>query len=108
MSEKRGKKKESRSDIDAMPAAVEAAIAAPEKDDAWNRLEDLAASAQRPDEVADAYRTVLSCDLSRAAAGKIGQRAVRFLEEWFGDDPQVLASVLERVLAIDPEAECAF
>ena len=49
-------KKEDRPEL---AAALEEAQRAPQREELWNRLEDLAASAQRPDEVAGLYRSVL-------------------------------------------------
>lgn len=106
--EGRKKRSESKSDIDPTAQAAEAAIASPDNPEAWDRLEDLAASMQRPDDVAAAYRQVLAAEISRSLATQVGQRAMRFFDEWFGDDPQQLVGVLDRVLAIDPGAEWAF
>ncbi|MAQ13413.1 MAG: hypothetical protein CMN30_01235 [Sandaracinus sp.] len=77
---------------------------APEDDAAWDRLEDLAASSQRPDEVAALYREVLGQDLSGDVAPQVAQRAVQFHEEWFGEDSPVLVECLARVLEVDPTA----
>ena len=37
----------------------------------------------------------------------IGERAGRFCDEWFGDDPKVLEKILSRVLQLAPSSESA-
>lgn len=97
-----------RSHDDPIGPALGAALASPADDHVWDALEELAGSLQRPDEVSAAYRQVLEKELPRRVVTQIGQRAVRFHEEWFGDDLQGLVNVLERVLALDHTAEWAF
>ncbi len=87
---------------------MRAAEASPESTEAWDHLEDLADSLQRPEEVAELYRTVLSPKLSADSRQRLSERAINFHEEWFGDNPQAMNSVLSRVIEIDPEATWAF
>ena len=91
-------KKENRPEL---AEALKEAHKAPETEGLWNRLEELAASAQRPDEVAQLYRTVLK-DGGPELAGLLGQRAVRFHEEWFGAQADELVEILTRILESDP------
>ena len=87
---------------DAFVAAAAAARENPELETHWDTLEDLAASAQLPDEVGEVYREVLDSNLAPNVAGILGRRAVQFHEEWFREDSPKLVQVLKRVLQIDP------
>ncbi|MCP4680400.1 MAG: tetratricopeptide repeat protein [Deltaproteobacteria bacterium] len=89
-------------------AAMRAAETSPESTEAWDHLEDLADSLQRPEEVAELYRKVLSPKLSVDIRRQLSERSINFHEEWFGDNPQAMNSVLSRVIEIDPEATWAF
>ena len=91
-------------------ATAAAAVRADAADEgAWDQLEELAAASQRPDEVGALYREVLERKLAPDVAALVGQRAVQFHEEWFREDSPNLVAVLQRVLAIDPNAsEWAF
>jgi tetratricopeptide (TPR) repeat protein len=92
-----------------LAAAIKAARAAPDSADAWQELEEAAAAEQRPDEVAALYRELLGDeDLSPERASMLGQRAVHFHEEWYGEGSAALAEVLARVLEIDPDSDWAF
>jgi len=93
---------------DALTAAIENARNNPSDEDAWDSLEDLAADSQSPDEVAELYREVVSGDIDAALAATLGQRAMNFLEEWFGEDSPLLVQILDTVLGKDPSAEWAF
>lgn len=93
---------------DALAPLLAAALAAPTDDGAWDALDEAAASAERPEVVADALLHVLGDPATTAAdATLLGQRAVRLHDEWF-DTPDRLITVLDRVLARDPEAAWAF
>lgn len=85
-------------------AKVRADLAA---DDAWDTLEDLAASSQRPDEVSNLYRDVLRSADGKPEASALAQRAVNFHEEWYSEDSPALVDVLQLALARDPEADWA-
>ncbi|MCS6799895.1 MAG: tetratricopeptide repeat protein, partial [Myxococcota bacterium] len=93
---------------EALAAALDAVRRAPDKHALWDRLEDLATAAQRPDEVAELYRETLSADLPKDLALAIGRRAAQWHEEWLGETAPELTEVLERVFAIDSNAEWAF
>lgn len=90
-----------------LKAALTQVEANPEGTGAWDDLEEIAASIQRPDEVGQLYRDVLARPLSVDAVAKLGQRAVGFHEEWFGEDSPHLADVLTRILTLDPKADWA-
>lgn len=89
-------------------AALAAASAAPQSEDAWDHLEELADSLQRPDEVAAAYRSALEGDLERDVWTKLSRKAAGFHEEWFGDDPEALNALLGMILERDPAADWAY
>ncbi|MFO0692988.1 MAG: tetratricopeptide repeat protein [Polyangiales bacterium] len=80
----------------------------PSNEGAWDALEDWAAKTQNPDPASAVYRVVLAGTLSRERASELGQRALRFHEEWFSEDSPQQLEVLSRVLEHDPEAEWAF
>jgi tetratricopeptide (TPR) repeat protein len=88
--------------------ALERARRSPEDDAAWDAVEELAGSTQRFEEVAALYEDVLSRELGPRLARTLGERAVRFIEEWYGEDAPELVRVLERVLEHDPGATWAF
>lgn len=92
----------------AFTAALQAVRAAPESDDAWAHLEELADSLQRPDEVAQAYRETLDGHLATEVRDRVSRRAVQFFDEWFGDDPDAMDNLLSRILDRDPRADWAF
>jgi predicted Zn-dependent protease len=89
-------------------AALRAAEASPDSDDAWAHVEQLADQLQRPDEVAAAYRQALEGKLTPAVRARIARRAVKFHEEWFGDNPEAMHALLGRIIEIDPTADWAF
>jgi tetratricopeptide (TPR) repeat protein len=89
-------------------AAMRAAENAPDSDDAWDHLEELAESLQRPEEVAKLYRDLLARGLPRDVSGPLAERAVNFHEEWFGDEPEVITELLTDIITRDPEATWAF
>ncbi|HFE45766.1 MAG TPA: tetratricopeptide repeat protein, partial [Nannocystis exedens] len=74
----------------------------------WERAERLAVTLQRTDDVANLYCEVLEADLTADVALKVGERGAHFLEEWAGDDPGAMISVLQKVLSLDPGASWAF
>ncbi|MFO0557018.1 MAG: tetratricopeptide repeat protein [Polyangiales bacterium] len=92
----------------ALSAAIAAVEANPDDDDKWDDLDEVLANEQQPDAVAALMHRVLAGgDTTAKRATKIGQRAVRFYQEWF-EDPTAAASLLQRVLQIDPSADWAF
>jgi len=94
---------------DALTTAIEAVKREPDNDQHWELVEELVDSAQRPSDVRELFRTVLSKDdLVARVASQIGQRAVRFYEAWYGDDSRELADLLSKVVEIDAGASWAF
>ena len=91
---------------DDLQAAVAAVRAAPSDDGAWDALEALAGQLDRLDEVAALYRELIG-EQKDGHALAIGERAVRFHEEWLGGDREGLERVLWRVLEIDASSEWA-
>ncbi len=89
-------------------SALAAVEATPHSLEAWDHLEDLADTLQRPDEVAAAYRDLLDTDLDRDQWAKMSQRAAQFHEEWFGDSPDDMLAVLGKIFAKDASAQWAF
>ena len=91
-----------------LESAIAAAVRAQDDDAAWDAVESLADTLDSPDDVAAAYQRVLREDLDDERAELIGQRAVRFHEEWFGQDTAGLSQVLLRVLELAPRSQWAF
>ncbi|MEO7097649.1 MAG: hypothetical protein ABI175_30585, partial [Polyangiales bacterium] len=88
---------------DPFGAALHSAKHAPENEEAWDAVEEQAHTLERPDDVAALYRTVLGRQLPAELVTRLGQRAVRFHDEWFADAAP-LAAVLSRVVEVDREA----
>ncbi|MCA9709452.1 MAG: hypothetical protein KDK70_26665, partial [Myxococcales bacterium] len=89
-------------------AALRAARSAPDSEDAWDHLEELADKLQRPDEVAALYGELLDGKLAVALRTQLSKRAVQFHDEWFGDNPEAMNELLTRILAQDATALWAF
>ncbi len=95
-------------DNDSLAAPLRDALETPSDGSLWDVLVDLAAAAERPEIVADAYLHVLSkTSTDPTLANDLGQRAVRLHDEWF-DAPDALIVLLDLVLARDPSAAWAF
>ena len=77
-------------------AAITAATSAPDSEEAWDHLEELADALQQPDEVAAAYRETLDAELPREAWAVVARRAARFHDEWFGDNPEAIHALLSK------------
>jgi len=91
------------------PSALFDAIRAQPGDEAlWDELEADASTEQQPEAVGALYREALRADLAPDALDRLGQRAVAFHEEWFGEDSPALAEVLERIVDRVPDSEWAF
>ncbi|MCB9569212.1 MAG: tetratricopeptide repeat protein [Myxococcales bacterium] len=90
-----------------LAAALRAAESSPESDDAWDHLESLAESQQQPDEVAALYRDTLRRNLPEGVRTHLAERAVRFHEEWYGDQPAAITDLLIQILERDPNARWA-
>ena len=80
---------------------------APHSTAAWDELEQLARDDDQPDDVIALYRDTLHQGLDPQVVEMIGERAVAFCDEWFGDEPKVLESVLGKVLDLAPQSETA-
>jgi tetratricopeptide (TPR) repeat protein len=91
-----------------LAGAIENVTSDPGNSDLWDQIEDLAGQLDHPDDVSTAYRSCLQGKMSPDDAVELGQRAARFHEEWYGDDPGGLADLLKRVLALNPKSEWAF
>jgi tetratricopeptide (TPR) repeat protein len=95
----------------AQPAAFDTASRAvrelPDVPTLWDRADAAARALARPDDMAALYEEVLSRPLTQEQARTLGERAVRFCEEWF-EEPSRVMRVLERVLTLDPRADWAF
>jgi len=74
----------------------------------WNDLEEISGELQLPESVAALFLTVLEGPRGAELADDLGQRAVRFHEEWFGDDPASLIELLHVLLKLDPSLDWAF
>ncbi len=90
-----------------LAAALRAAENSPDSDDAWDHLESLADTQQQPDEVASLYRDILGRSLPAELRTHLAERAVRFHEEWYGDQPQAITDLLLQILERDPGARWA-
>jgi tetratricopeptide (TPR) repeat protein len=94
--------------LEELQAAIHTVRSNPDHPEAWDEVEELASRSQRPEDVASLYEDVLRRDVEPALAEQVGQRAANFLEEWFGEESEVLIRVLTRVLEIDSSSEWAF
>jgi tetratricopeptide (TPR) repeat protein len=79
----------------------------PDDEAAWDELDEIARSAQKPDSVSRLYRDTLARDLPSGVVETIGRRAVAFHDEWF-EDPTLTIEILRRVLMLDARSEWAF
>ncbi|MET0391359.1 MAG: hypothetical protein ABW321_35625, partial [Polyangiales bacterium] len=94
---------------DALATAIDAVRHNPDSRAKWDLVEELVDGAQRPSDVRALFRDVLqSTELEPTVASDVGLRAVRFYENWYGEDSSELAELLQRVLARDEHAEWAF
>ena len=90
-----------------LKAALKKVETKPADDQAWDEAEAAAAELQTPDEVTAAYRNALAPGLSPERTTALGQRGLRFLEEWYAGDTGVLVDFLEAVLRLDETADWA-
>ncbi len=74
---------------------------------AWEEVENLAADLDQPDDIVTLYNDALGGALEPEVAEMIGERAGRFCDEWFGDDPSVVEKILLRVIALAPASDTA-
>jgi tetratricopeptide (TPR) repeat protein len=89
-------------------AAIRAVESSPDSDDAWVHLEEFAESIGRLERVGEVYLGALKEQNSRDLQEQLAERAVGFYDEWFGDEPDTMARVLNRVIEIDEDADWAF
>jgi Tfp pilus assembly protein PilF len=92
---------------DKLKLALKKALAEPAQESAWDELETLAADAQKPDEVAAAYRKAIGAGLAPEALTMLGQRALHFFEEWYAGETAIIVELIEGILAVDPSADWA-
>jgi lipopolysaccharide biosynthesis regulator YciM len=90
-----------------LKTALAAAQAEPANPAAWEEAESLASQQQKPDDMAALYRKLLKPGLDRELATTLGQRALRFFEEWYAGETDRAVELLRQVLAADPEADWA-
>ena len=90
-----------------LKAALAAAQAEPANAAAWDEAEALASQQQKPDEMASLYRKVLRPGLEPEVVTALGQRALRFFEEWYAGETDRAVELLRQVLAADPDADWA-
>jgi tetratricopeptide (TPR) repeat protein len=94
-------------DLSRFSEAVAEVQHSPHAVSAWEEVEELAAELDKPDEIVVLFNETLSGKLEAQVAEMIGERAGRFCDEWFGDDPKVLEKILSRVLQLAPSSESA-
>ncbi|MGE0868810.1 MAG: hypothetical protein AB7P03_09615 [Kofleriaceae bacterium] len=94
-------------DLSQFKEASEAVKHSPHAVSAWDEVEGLAAELDRPDDVVKLYNYALANDLEPQVAEMLGERASSFCDEWFGDDPAVLETILVRVTTLAPSSDSA-
>ena len=92
----------------AFASALRAVQSVPDSGEAWDHLEELAEQMERAADTAAAYREALAQQLDRDVRKRLGQRALRFHEGWFGDDPETMHELLLPFVDGDPGNEWAF
>ncbi|MFO7181341.1 MAG: tetratricopeptide repeat protein, partial [Pseudomonadota bacterium] len=92
---------------EALRIALRGAEAAPGEEELWSFAEQMARRLERPEPVAEAYARALARGPEPSVAERLGRRMVEFHEEWF-DEPEEVIALLERVLALCPDATWAF
>ncbi len=92
----------------ALIAAIEATERSFDDDAAWDAAEKASADESNAGPLAALYRKALKQAHSKSMAEKISKRAVSFFEEWFGDDPNSMKTILTEVISKDSDALWAF
>src|SRR3954468_23760388 len=82
---------------DAVTAALRAAEQTPDDISAWDRLEEAAIEHESQPAAADAYRRAMRQQHPPGLLMELGERAVRFHQEWLADRPASLIDILQRV-----------
>ena len=90
-----------------LKAALAAVQAEPGDPAAWDEAEAQAGQQQKPDEIAALYRKLLKPGLEPELVTALGQRALRFFEEWYAGETDRAVELLRQVLAADPDADWA-
>ncbi|MDB4975677.1 MAG: Tetratricopeptide 4, partial [Myxococcaceae bacterium] len=88
--------------------ALQAARERPSDFVVWDALEGRAAAAQAPEPVTELYVELLESEQSKATQRKLRERALRFSEEWFGDDAPQMQTLLVRVFELEPHDDVIF
>ena len=90
-----------------LKAVLKKAKADPNDPQVWDELEAIAAESQKPDDVAAAYRKALASAPSPELATSLGQRALRFVEDWYAGQTAIIVEFLDNILQLDPTADWA-
>src|SRR5882757_2642782 len=94
-------------DLSQCKEAAAAVKHSPHAVSAWEQAEALAAKLERPDDVIELYNETLSAEVEPQVAEMIGERAGEFCYEWFGEQPEVLETILVRVSTLAPASDSA-
>jgi len=92
---------------DKLKAALKKVQSDPADDKAWDDIDALVPDAPKPDDIAAVFRKVLAPGLAADLVARIGQRGLRFFEEWYAGENAVVVEFLEQILALDPGADWA-
>src|SRR5689334_1499690 len=97
--------------VESIPEPLRTTIAEvranPGDESLWDRVDDAARDADRPDEVSLLYREVIAQNHDADLLLSIGQRAVAFHDEWYEDSAQAI-EILKRLSVIEPGGDWAF
>src|SRR5215203_1068906 len=94
-------------DLSQFNEAAAAVRHSPHAVSAWEEVESLAATLDRPDDIVTLYNDTLGGEVEPQVAEMIGERAGGFCDEWFGDEPAVLEKILVRVSRLAPASDSA-
>ncbi|MBN2714661.1 MAG: tetratricopeptide repeat protein, partial [Deltaproteobacteria bacterium] len=98
-----------RENLDKSFEAAQRALAdAWDSQDAWDHLEEFAETQGFDVQVAAVYTRALESGLAPHIFETIAQRAVNFHDEWFGDSPAKMQTLLSRIIELEPHASWAF
>lgn len=106
--EKSAKSDEPEVDTQRFAGVSESVRKAPLSDRAWDEAEELVERTGTPQPIANLYREILDGNLPKNDWESLARRAVRFFEEWFGEEPSEVISLLGYILSRDPKARWAF
>jgi hypothetical protein len=96
-----------KASADKLKAVLKKVEADPADEKAWDELEAATAESQKPDDAAAAYRAAFRPDMKPEQIAVLGQRALRFHEEWYAGETAVIVDLLETILKLDPSADWA-